>query len=368
MRIAFAGGVTGGHIAPGVALAEKVLESSPGSDVLFAGVDNRVERRMIVRRGLRLVGVSDRRGKAGVPGALVRSCRLFRSFRPDAVVGLGGVASAGPLSAGLLMRTPLVLMEQNVIPGRTNRWLARWARRICCQWPEAARRLGPAAVATGSPVRSEIHAARNRDKADARAELGLAPGRTTLLVLGGSQGAHAINGFLMGAAARLAKRVQVVHAAGPADRPAVAQAYGAAGMKASVAGFFDEMDTAYAAADLAVSRAGALSIAELACAGVPAVLVPYPSARDDHQRANARAAAEQGWAVMADEPLLDPGGLASRVEGLLEADGRLDEMRDKATASACTSAEQVVFDILCEVSQAKDGRPAVSPRASGSAE
>lgn len=355
MKVIFAGGVTGGHIAPGVALAEAIVHRAPGSEILFASVANEVEDRMIARRGFDLVRVAKRTSglvgaAAHAPAALVRAWRTLASSRPDVVVGLGGGASWCMGLAAVLMRTPLILLEQNAIPGRATRLLSRAAAQVCCQFQSAAAKVGGRAAFTGSPLRAEIVQARTYSKAESRAFFDLAPELPTLLVMGGSQGAHAVNRVMMAAAGALAGRVQVIHIAGQDDSAAVTHAYHAAGLAAHVSIFLDPMHLAYAAADLALSRAGATSLAELAATGVPAVLVPYPHAKDDHQRANARDAVEQGWAVLAEQAELDAGRAAELIRTMLGDKTALGTMAQRALASVRRDAARIIVDVLLELS------------------
>ena len=354
MRVLFAGGVTGGHIAPGVALAEKITSDVPGSEVLFASVANETETRMIARSGFRLVKVTARTSGAAAaalqtPLAWMRSLRLLASFRPDVVVGLGGAASLGGALAAITARRPLVLLEGNAVPGRTTRRLAPWAAGIYCQSEAAADAIGRASAAfTGGPVRKKIVDARTFARAGVRREIfGLDPGRLTVLVMGGSQGAAPINRVMMDAAPELdAARAQVIHVAGENGSPAVANAYRAAGLTAHVLGFFEKMHLAYAAADVAVSRAGAASLAELAAVGLPAILVPLPHATDDHQRANARLAVGQGWAVMAEQASLDGKTAAALIGKLLADEPHLNKMRASALAAASGDPAGVILERL----------------------
>jgi len=358
MKILFAGGVTGGHIAPGVALAEEVVSNNPGCEVLFASVANEVEERMIARRGLGLVKVtanpSGPAGKLlGIPAAWLRARRLLASFQPDVVVGLGGGASVGPALAAISSGTPLVLLEQNAIPGRATRRLAARAAQICCQFERAAEELGGCAQLTGSPIRNEIAGSVLLDKAEPRVFFGLDRERPTLLVMGGSQGAHAINTVMMEAARHLAGEVQVIHLAGAEDGPALAEAYRDADVAAHVTSFFETMHLAYAAADLALSRAGGMSIAELAVAGLPAILVPYPHAKDDHQRANARDAVQQGWAVMADPGEFDADLAADLIRSLLGDPTQLEAMERKALSSVRREAAEEIINTIYEAAESR---------------
>ncbi len=353
MKVAFAGGVTGGHIAPGVALAEKILADCPGSEVLFASVANETEERMIARsRGLPLVKISERNtGTAAAlmhaPAAVFRARRLFASFKPDVVVGLGGGASLGAALAAATMRKPLVLLEQNAVPGRANKKLAPFASRICCQWERVLPSFGSCAIFTGSPVRAEIIAVPTLDKAQTRASFGLAPDFPTLLVMGGSQGATHINQAMTAAAPKLARTVQIIHLVGDRDEAAlISEAYRTAGIAAHVPSFLHDMHLAYAAADVALSRAGAISIAELAAAGLPAILVPYPHATDDHQRANTHEAVKQGWAVRLEQDEMDAERTAALISTMLAYGARLDTMKRKALASARNNAADVILEVL----------------------
>lgn len=366
MNVLFAGGVTGGHIAPGVALAERIVREEPGAQILFASVANDVEERMIVRRGFRLVKVAERRpGRAAaaveVARAWLRARRVLASFQPDVVIGLGGGASVGTALAAILKNRPLFLLEQNAVPGRANRWLASRAAHVFCQWEAAATALGDHAAFTGSPVRTEITAARSLDRRTARRErFGLDPDTPTLLVMGGSQGAHAINLAMMQAAAKLAGRLQVIHIAGERDNPTLFHAYEAAGLPAHVSSFCEDMHLAYAAADFALSRAGATSIAELNAACVPSILVPYPYARDDHQRANARAAAAQGWATVIDPTELTAGRVVREVRQMLARPETIEKMRARAAAAAESDPAERIIGFLREIC-AKTEKKTVSP-------
>ena len=369
MRVLFAGGVTGGHIAPGVALAEKITADAPGSEVLFASVVNETETRMIARSGFRLVKVAGRTSGAAaaavrLPLAWLKSLRLLASFRPDVVVGLGGGASIGTSLAAITLRKPLVLLEGNVVPGRTTRRLAAWASGICCQSRSAADALGAGEAAfTGGPVRKRITDAQALAKDDVRREVfGLDPDCLTLLIMGGSQGAGPINRIMMDAAPNVnAEQIQIIHVAGEHDSPAVANAYRAAGVSAHVLGFFEQMHLAYAAADAAVSRAGAASIAELAAVGLPAILVPLPHAKDDHQRANARLAVRQEWAVMIEQADLDGGTMAALIGRLLAETQTLDRMRANARAAARLDAADIILGRLHALAQR--GRRRAAPDA-----
>ncbi len=364
MKVLFAGGVTGGHIAPGVALAQRITDSLPDADILFASVNNDIEQRMIAGVGYGLTKVTERASGAtaafNLPKAWLCSRRLLAEFQPDVVVSLGGNASLGPVFAAKMAGCPLMLLEGNVIPGRTVRWLASRADEVCCQWPEAAEALGGRARFTGSPVRREIRDACRMARDAAREELGLTHDLPVLLVLGGSQGAHAINQVMIQAAGRLAGRMQVIHLAGQADYDKVSHAYTTAGVRAYVARFFEQMPVAYAASDLAISRAGAASIAELAAAGLPSILIPSPHARDGHQRANALAVARQGWGLCIDQNDLDATLAADLIRKVLTETPQLEQMRERAIAAAQEDAAQVILERLCTLTSERARAPGPS--------
>jgi len=349
MRVCFAGGVTGGHIAPGVALAEHVVEL--GGEAVFASVGNDTEERMITRRGLRLIKIGERTSSmAGIafnaPSTLFRARRLITDFGPDVIVGLGGGASLGAGICAAMMSRPLVLLEQNVTPGRANRMLSRWACLACCQWEHTVHEFSGRGRYTGSPVRSQIQRAVLIDKAEARVFFGLRPDVMTLLVMGGSQGATAINRTLMHAANTLAGRIQIIHLAGDRDAAPLREHYRNCRLDAHVTTFFETMEFAYAAADIAISRAGATSLAELASAAVPTILVPYPFAKDDHQRANARAAAEQKWAVFMEQYEFTPESLTGLLDATLRYPARLASMRERALAWSKPDAADNILNLL----------------------
>ena len=326
MRIVLAGGGTGGHLFPGIALAQGLRTAAPMATVSFFCTDRALDGRQLSRYGLSSdVLPAPRLGgwKAALafPFAFFAAVRRAGAYldenRPDIVVALGGYGGAPAVRAAAARGIPTVLLEQNVIPGRANRYLARRATRILTQWPESVARFGRRAgkvEVTGNPVREEIV---RRDAADARQSLGLDPARRTLLVMGGSQGAQAINRAFAageGALRDFAGRLQVVHLAGGADAAeALRGAYGRAGIPARVDAFSDDMPSLYGAADFAVSRAGGTSIAELAAMGIPAALIPFPHAAENHQWYNAQAAAAGGGAFVVEE-----AALAAELKTILE--------------------------------------------------
>ncbi len=340
--IAVMAGGTGGHVFPALAVAERLR--AEGLEGFWIGTRRGMEARLVPQHGFPMewIGIEGLRGKGWATLALApfrlatalwQAGEILRRRRPAAVLGMGGFAS-GP--GGLMARVlglPLVIHEQNRVPGMTNQWLSRIATRVFEAFPgsfPAAR----GAVACGNPVRPEI-----TDLAPPTLRLGvrlLAPGPRHLLVLGGSLGARALNRTLPLALALLPAdaRLEVRHQAGERTLAEAQQAYAEAGVEATVTPFIADMAQAYAWADLVVCRAGALTISELAAAGLPAVLVPYPHAVDDHQTGNARYLTEVGAAELLPEAHLNAGTLAYQLLGLLGDPARLMAMAQAARAQA----------------------------------
>ena len=298
---------------------------------------------------------AERRRLASLVPAAVRAFGRMRSFRPDAVVGLGGYGSLAPVACAALLRIPSILLEQNVVPGRSNRWLAHVASEVACQWKESVPYFrGRARVGvTGNPIRSHI---RRRDRATVARTLGLSPNAPTLLVAGGSQGARPINDLVLAALPLLVAGqsqiangksqmpVQFVHLAGRADRERVAAVYEQHGARAAVFGFLDDMSLAYSACDLALSRAGGTSIAELTALGIPSLLVPYPYAADDHQTLNASVLGDHRGAIVLEQATLSPRRLAQQVLDLLAAPARLELMARRSRLLGVPAAASIVAD------------------------
>lgn len=282
--------------------------------------------------------------------------RGFDAFTPDVVVGFGGWVSIPVILAARMRRISCMLHEQNVMLGRANRWLTRWADRVAVSFPETQRALdGAPAVVTGLPVRNRIGRV---SRADGAARFGLEPARPTALVLGGSQGARTLNRLMMAVAAGLSpderRTWQVIHLTGATDEEAVADAYAAAGVAAWVAPSLVEMEAAYAQADLVIARAGASTVAELARCGKPAVLIPYPFA-GGHQRANARLVEAIGGGVVLEEPEATPERLLSVMRSIL-ADGRLRSMMGaQVQGLQCADATERLTEAILDVGRGTEG-------------
>ena len=281
--------------------------------------------------------------------AILASARAIRDFRPDVLFGVGGYGTVPPVVAAKSMGLPYVLLEPNMRPGKANRFLAPGAARIYAQWPAARSAFpgcGPRIVVTGSPLRKEL---RRRERDQALGRFGLEPGLPTLAVVGGSQGADALNRGVVEALNGAASRLQIIHVTGKAQVDGVREAYARKGARAVVLDFVSDMDSLYSAADLIVSRAGAMAIAELAAFGTPAVLVPIGRSSGDHQRENARAVAKAGGAILLEERDGLPGRLTPILEKLVDRDPVFEEMRRKLAPLAKPDAAAAILEDLGRV-------------------
>ncbi len=321
-----AGGGTGGHLYPGIALAREVRRRAPDAVIAFVGTIAGVEAKVVPREGfpLELIRVTGLKGKsraarvrgfALLPLAALDAWRVVSRRQPDVVVGVGGFASGPVLLIAALRRYPTMLLEQNALPGITNRLLARVVRAAAVTFEESLRWFPGTGFVTGNPVRPEFF----HDRKEADDRLDSPPLAARVLIFGGSQGAHPINMAMVAAASRLAAagtRLAITHQTGERDVELVRTAYRNAGLEARVEAFLFEMDHAMKAADIVVCRAGATTLSELAAAGRPAILVPLPTATDDHQRKNAEVVARTGGAEVIDERDLSGERLADAIAGL----------------------------------------------------
>jgi UDP-N-acetylglucosamine--N-acetylmuramyl-(pentapeptide) pyrophosphoryl-undecaprenol N-acetylglucosamine transferase len=360
MRLVITGGGTGGHLYPGIAVAEALLARMPEAEVRFIG-GTRIEARIVPEAGWPYTRVAAhplprRPGPGQLKAAAVNLLGLFQAAlqlggrRPNAVLATGGYV-AGPVGlAAVLLGIPLVVQEQNAIPGLTNRWLGRWATRISLPSGAAASFPRDRVVVTGVPVRPSVLRGERRA---ARAALGLAPDRFTILTLGGSQGAHTLNRAITEAATLLMyEPVQILHQTGGEELEWVRREIGHREhvgppvLRQVAVPFIERMGDAYAAADLIICRGGASTLAEVTAWGLPAILVPYPHAAGDHQEANARPLAEAGAAELIADADLTGIRLAQSLGALLRAPARRREMAEAARAAAHPDAADRVVDLL----------------------
>lgn len=357
MRVVIAGGGTGGHLFPGVAVAQALSEE--GGEVLFVGTKRGIEARVVPELGfpieyLSVTGIKGGglggklKAMARLPGSFFASRAILKRFRPDVVVGVGGYASGPIVATAAMSGYPTAILEQNSVPGMTNRILGKLVKRIFSTF-EDPRGLFPArkVVRTGNPIRKELVA---RLEGVARSE---AISRR-LFIFGGSQGARPINQAMMAAIGALRERVpglEIWHQTGEADFESVAEAYREAGLDESVARvepFIQDMTEPYAWCDLALCRAGATSLAELAAVGIPALLVPLPHAADNHQEWNARSLVDAGGAVLVHQADLEASLVEVAAQLLGDAD-RLAQMRAAMKTAARPQAARNVADGLREL-------------------
>jgi len=351
LRVVIAGGGTGGHLYPGIAVARELLARRPDAVITFAGTSRGIESRVVPREGfaldvLRSVGLKGMspaalvRGLAILPRSLFDAWGIISRRSPSLVVGVGGYSSGPVVLAAALRGVPTLLLEQNAVPGLTNRLLSRIVSAAAVTFESTASFFGRRGFVAGNPVRPEFL---SRDGGEPRRDD--APPR--VLIFGGSQGAHAINVAMVEAAPKLAAYpggMAITHQTGERDRELVSDGYSRAGIEARVEPFLFAMDREVSAADLVVCRAGATTLAELTAAGKPAVLVPLPTAADDHQRKNAEVLAAAGAAEMLEQKRLTGALLAERITALLEDPARLTAMALAARRVARPDAAMVIAD------------------------
>lgn len=357
MKLLIAGGGTGGHLFPGIAVAEEFLARDSANEVLFVGTERGVEARVLPGLGYRLecIAASGIRGKGALSrfrgfGLLLyaysQSRQLLRSFKPDVVLGVGGYASGPAVLAARGLQIPRFVHEQNAIPGMTNKILAHVAEQVFISLDESARFFPKEkTLLTGNPLRRQI-----LDQVERRQTEPRAPSPEPafhLLVFGGSLGAHAVNEAMAAAAPLLGAwrdRLTVTHQTGEKDQEAVSRAYREAGLAAEVVTFIDNMAAAYGWADLVVCRAGATTIAEVTACGKPCIFIPFPHAVDDHQRRNAEALLKKGACQMLLELELSGKSLAAAIDGLLREPETLARIGSQARSLARLDAARVIVD------------------------
>ena len=358
MKAILAGGGTGGHVIPAIAIAQE-LQKLYQAEVLFIGTVRGLEKRLVPAAGFPLefveVGALNRVSLAtrlktlfDLPRAVITAGRLLNEFRPDVVIGVGGYASGPAMLAAIRKRIPTLAFEPNVVPGFANRVIARFVSAAAVHFPETAERFRNAVV-TGVPVRPAFFQlpAKSYD-----------PVSPTLLVFGGSQGAKAINQTMARAIRPLRERVpglRVIHQTGERQYNDVLAAYAQAGFAADVHKFIDDMPAFFARADLILCRSGASTVAEIAAAGKPAVFVPFPLAADDHQRRNAEAMERAGAAVVLEETRLDDVWLVDTIAALLEDPARLARMSQAARAMAHPNAAREIAELAAKVAGIENG-------------
>jgi len=387
MKVLLAGGGTGGHLFPGIAIAEALRRREAGVDVRFVGRPEGIEARVVPAAGFRIetIEVAGLKGAGLTAGlarmvvalkAIVRSIGIIRAFRPDLVIGLGAYVSGPVLLAAWAMAIPTAIQEQNVLPGWTNKVLGRIVDRIFVAYEDSLGNFPSGrAKLTGNPVREMVSGdsgpvqaegspftapVRSGAKAQRTAASDApAPDPLRLLIFGGSRGSQGVNRMMVEALDKvgpLRDRLEVVHQAGREDREEVALAYRRADLPARVEAFIDDMGSAYEWADLVICRAGAISLAELALHRKAAVLIPFPHAADDHQTKNARLLERSGAALVVREG--EGGGpkLASRIAELADDPARRRALSEGIWRFATPDAADRIVDECLAMIEARRGK------------
>ena len=330
MRSILAGGGTGGHVIPALAIAQE-LQKQYHAGILFVGTARGIENRLVPAAGfpLRLVEVgalknvslgTRLRTFSDLPKSIWEARKIFREFQPDVVIGVGGYASGPGMMAAVLMRIPTLVFEPNFVPGFANKIVARFVSAAAVHFEETGKYFRRCEV-TGVPVREAFF------------KVSGPPATPTLLIFGGSQGAHAINQAVMAAAGELLTRIpelRIIHQTGEKDFADAQALYAKLGGAAEAHKFIDDMPAAFVRASLLICRAGASTVAEITAAGKPAIFIPFPRAADDHQKRNAEALDRAGAAVMLEEGKLTTQNLVETVTSLLADPLRLHKMGEAA--------------------------------------
>jgi UDP-N-acetylglucosamine--N-acetylmuramyl-(pentapeptide) pyrophosphoryl-undecaprenol N-acetylglucosamine transferase len=343
VKIAISGGGTGGHIYPAVAIAGELLKLEPEAEIIFIGGRGKRESLIVPQFGLDFVPIlvegfprrlSYRWMKVAVkvPLGLAKSLMILEKFAPQVVIGTGGYVCGPVLMGALILHIPVLIQEQNVMPGITNRIIGRWADEIHVPFPSAAKFFTSYARRrmriTANPIRPEIMTA-----TDGREKLGLDRDKLTISFVGASQGASSINAAAVSALKQLTdfeSSIQVIHQTGERDISTVKEVYSDLPYKSVVQPYFDAIEEVYSATDLIVCRSGAMTLAEITARGLPAILIPYPYATGDHQTFNARALEERGAAMMIKDGELNGNSLAQVLKSFIEDRIKLSDMAEKS--------------------------------------
>jgi len=361
MRVIIAGGGTGGHLFPGIAIATELLSREGGNDVLFVGTREGLEERVVPAEGFKIrfihasgivhVGMWRKlKGLVRIPGGMLQARSIIESFDPHLVLGVGGYASGPVVAMARWMGFPTMIHEQNAVPGLTNRILGTMVDVVCLAYPDVRNLFKSGQTfLTGNPVRKSM---RPINRALACKALGLDPDRFTVFVLGGSRGAHRLNEVMVEALphfSALRGKFQVIHQTGEWDEEEIKNLYRKEQVSGLVSSFFQKIELTYAAADLVVCRAGASTVAELAEVGRAAILVPYPHAAKNHQEANARRLMDLGACRMLLEAELNGEVLAREILELREHPDQLAELETSCRSISRPRSAAKIVDIAYEL-------------------
>jgi UDP-N-acetylglucosamine--N-acetylmuramyl-(pentapeptide) pyrophosphoryl-undecaprenol N-acetylglucosamine transferase len=360
MRIIIAGGGTGGHVIPALAIAQQ-LKKQFEAEILFIGTARGIETRLVPQAGfpLELIQVGALKNVSlmtraktmfDLPRAIAASSRMLTDFDPEVVIGVGGYASGPAMVAAIRRRLPTLAFEPNVVPGFANRMIARWVSAAAVHFEETCQYF-PHCRVTGVPVRAAFF--------DIPTKLGGAP---TLLVFGGSQGARAINQAMMESLPGLRAKIpgiHIIHQTGQRDYDQVLAAYQQSGISGEVHKFIDDMPGTFARADLLVCRSGASTVGEITAAGKAAIFVPFPAAADDHQNVNARALERVGAAIVVEESNLGAAYLVETIAALISEPSRLQSMSAAARSLAHPKAVEEIAEMVARLAGGEGGIPQI---------
>jgi UDP-N-acetylglucosamine--N-acetylmuramyl-(pentapeptide) pyrophosphoryl-undecaprenol N-acetylglucosamine transferase len=354
-RLIIAGGGSGGHFFPAQAIMDEIIRRRKDIEYMYVGSDSGIEsrkwtlpagnRRLLTVKGFKNKTAGEKMSSAFLlVGSMVESRNIIKDFMPDAVLGVGGYASFPIVMAAIMMRIPSAIHEQNSVPGLANKLLSRFVKKIFISF-EMSRKYFPSGNTrmTGLPIRYVM-----------RKQKTYAAAVRTILILGGSQGAHQINEMMvkgLDGLVDIKDRVRFIHQTGAADRTYVKSAYDKYGFKADVFDFIDDMAPVFEKADIAVSRAGASTLFELAAYGVPSILIPYPSAASDHQTLNAQEISSHGGAVVIPAAATEPNLLVEDIQELISDEGRIEKMSEAMMKWAKPYAASNIVDEMITLSR-----------------
>jgi UDP-N-acetylglucosamine--N-acetylmuramyl-(pentapeptide) pyrophosphoryl-undecaprenol N-acetylglucosamine transferase len=356
VKVLIAGGGTGGHLFPGIALAEEVMTRRRGNEVVFVGTERGLEAKVVPQSGypletIRAQGLKGKglvgllKGLLALPVALIESFRILQRHKPDVVVGVGGYASGPAVLAACILGIPTAVQEQNALPGLTNKVLGRFVRVVFTAFEEAGRFFPARKVQLiGNPIRRKLM--------DNYLRSHVAQERFGILIFGGSLGARGINERMLEALDHLADlkgQIHVVHQTGKNDLETVRKGYADKGFQAEVVEFIDDMSSAYAKAELVICRAGATTLAELMVAKKASILIPFPHATDNHQEVNAQALVNAGAALMFRQSELTGQQLAEQIRLLKDSPDKRRQMEKKAALFGRPEAAKELADVLVDL-------------------
>ena len=364
MNIIFAGGGTGGHLIAGLSIAQKISSRLPGANIIFFGTSKKGESEYIGESGYEFKQIKACKFTSFISlpafiivsliGVIYSLINIIR-IKPDMIIGLGGYGSALPVVAAYIAGVPIVLIEQNVIPGRANLIMARWADAVLCHWESTKKRFKKmhSVSVTGIPIRMDVVA---NESEIGKNPFGLTSQGKTLLVMGGSQGAQAINKVILQSIPKLKDLIpelQIIHLTGKEGYKEAKDVYDNLGISSFVSEFSNDIGIAYKLSDLVICRAGANTIAEISAVGIPAILIPYPYATDNHQYWNAYELAKIGGAMIIKQDELKPEKLTELVSNLFRNDEELDNMKKINKSLSKPFAAEHVVDKIFQTLEAK---------------